>query len=120
MPPTNTRGYGLVKSVPSRVVQSKTLSPSVSSPGALVHARQLAAVRHFAQAHAAQAELAVHRVRPAAALAAGVGADSELRLAVGLVDQCFLGHVSVLLEREAEVLQQGTAFFVVGRGGDNG
>jgi hypothetical protein len=60
-----------------------------------VHARQLAAVRHFAQAHTAQTELAVHRVRPTATLAAGIGADGELRLAVGLVDQCFLGHISV-------------------------
>ncbi len=48
-----------------------------------VHARQLAAVRHLTQAHTAQTELAVHRMRPAAALAAGVGANSELRLAIG-------------------------------------
>src|SRR4029453_2893468 len=44
------------------------------SPRALGHARQLAAVCHLAQADAAQAELAVDRVRPAAALAARVGA----------------------------------------------
>jgi hypothetical protein len=34
---------------------------SVSSPGALVHARRLAAVRHHAQADAAAAELAADR-----------------------------------------------------------
>src|SRR6478609_10110158 len=42
------------------------------SPRALGHARQLARVGHLAQADAAQAELAVHRVRTPALLAAGV------------------------------------------------
>src|SRR5882762_2304567 len=42
-------------------------------PAGLVHARQLAAVRHLAQANPAQAELAEHGVRTAALLAAGVG-----------------------------------------------
>ena len=44
-----------------------------------MHARELTAVRHFADADAAQAELAVDRVRATATLAAGVGADFELR-----------------------------------------
>ena len=47
----------------------------------LLHARQLAAVRHLAQADPAQAELAEDRVRATATLAAGVTADRELRLA---------------------------------------
>src|SRR5262245_36740034 len=63
-------------------------------PAGLGHARQLAAVRHVPQADPAQAELAVDRPRPAAALAAGVGAHGELRLARLLDDQCCLRHVS--------------------------
>src|SRR4051794_7762720 len=54
------------------------------SPAGLGDAGQLAAVCHLAQADAAQAELAVDGLGPAAALAAGVAADSELRLAGGL------------------------------------
>src|SRR5690349_13616454 len=61
-------------------------------PGALGHARQLAAVRHLTEADTAQAELAVHRVRTAAALAPGVGPDAELRLALGLRDEGLLRH----------------------------
>src|SRR5690606_3394875 len=61
-------------------------------PAGLAHARQFTAVRHLAQAHPAQAELAVHRVRPAALLAPGVGPHGELRLALRLGDQCLLGH----------------------------
>src|SRR5688572_15658417 len=41
-------------------------------PGGLGNAGQLATVRHLTDAHAAQAELAVDGLRPAAALAAGV------------------------------------------------
>src|SRR3954470_19749126 len=61
-------------------------------PAALGDARQLAGVRHLAEAHAAEPELAVHRVRSPAPLAAGVAAHGELRLARGLVDKCLLGH----------------------------
>src|SRR5690606_27117211 len=50
-------------------------------PARLGHAGELAPVGHLAQADAAQAELAVDRLRPAAALAAGVAAHRELRLA---------------------------------------
>src|SRR3954454_19478514 len=49
-------------------------------PGALGHAGQLAAVCHLPQADPAQAELAVDRLGTAAALAARVAADLELRL----------------------------------------
>ncbi len=55
-------------------------------PTALCDARQLAAVRHFAEAHAAQAELAVYRVRPATTGATGVAAHLELLLAVRFID----------------------------------
>src|SRR6478609_6361669 len=67
---------------------------SSGSPRGLGHAGQLAAVRHLPQADAAQAELAVDGLGPAATLAAGVAADSELRLAGGLDLQSGLRHVS--------------------------
>src|SRR5579884_1601198 len=63
------------------------------SPTALLHAGQLARVRHLAQADPAQPELAVHRVRAAALTAAGVGPHLELRFALSLVDQCLLCHL---------------------------
>src|SRR5262249_7967255 len=61
-------------------------------PGRFADAGQLATVRHLAQAYPAQPELAEHGLGPAAALAAGVTANGELRLARGLVDQRLLGH----------------------------
>src|SRR3954454_6933659 len=66
-------------------------------PGSLRHAGQLAAVRHVPDAHAAQAELAVHRVRPATPLAARVRPHSELRLRGSLEDQRLLGHAQFSL-----------------------
>src|SRR5690242_5246315 len=62
-------------------------------PGALGHAGELAAVGHLPQADPAQAELAVDRLGPAAALAAGVAAHRELRLAGRLDLQSSLRHV---------------------------
>src|SRR5688500_453167 len=61
-------------------------------PAGLAHARELPGVGHLPQADPAQAELAEHRVRTTAPLAAGVAADRELRLAVRLLDQSLLGH----------------------------
>src|SRR5215475_8460823 len=89
-------------------------------PGGLGHAGQLAAVGHVTDADTAEAELAVDRLRPTAALAAGVGADRELRLLGRLQFQGVLRHGSVLLEREAEVLEQGPALVVCVGGGDDG
>src|SRR4051794_3341259 len=63
-------------------------------PAGLAHTRQFAAVRHLAQADPAQAELAEHRVRTTAALAAGVGTNLELGLLGSLVDKRLLGHLS--------------------------
>src|SRR3954452_14445325 len=68
-------------------------------PGTLADAGQLAGVSHLPQADPAQAELAVDRVGAAAALAAGVAADRELRLAGRLVDESLLGHLCCLLPR---------------------
>src|SRR5690606_15218362 len=65
-------------------------------PAGLRHAGQLPGEGHLPQADAAQAELAVDGVRAAAALAPRVGAHSELRLPVGLVDQSGLRHQSSL------------------------
>src|SRR5918993_546004 len=62
------------------------------SPAGLGHARQLAGVRHFSYTDPAEAERAIDGAGPAAALAAGVRADRELRLAGRLRDKCLLGH----------------------------
>src|SRR5687767_4150950 len=74
--------------------QFGNVTRTLSSPTALGHTGQLAAVGHLPEADPAQAELAVDRVGTAAALAAGVAANLELRLLVRLVDQSGLGHVS--------------------------
>src|SRR4029450_1391193 len=50
---------------------------SAGLPGSLRDPGPLAAVRHLADANPAEAELAVHRMRPAAPLAAGVRTHSE-------------------------------------------
>src|SRR3954453_10325183 len=68
-------------------------------PAGLAHAGQLAGVGHLPQADPAQAELAEDRVRATAALASGVAADRELRLAGRLVDESLLGHLCCLLPR---------------------
>src|SRR5215467_4192356 len=65
----------------------------VPLPAGLLDARQFARVRHLAQADAAQPELAVNRVRATALAATGVRPHLELRLALGLVDQCLLCHL---------------------------
>src|SRR6478752_7117130 len=65
---------------------------SSPSPAGLRHTRDLARVHHLAQADPAEPELAVHRMRPPAALAPGVRPDLELRLAPLLLDECLLGH----------------------------
>src|SRR5215207_189729 len=63
------------------------------SPAGLGDAGNLAGVHELAQAQATQAELAVHRARPATAAAAGVGPDLVLGLALLLLDQRLLGHL---------------------------
>src|ERR1700754_2205312 len=66
-------------------------------PGSLRHARELTAVGHLPDAHPAEAELAVDRVRPATTLATGVRAYSELRLRGSLQDQRLLSHAQFSL-----------------------
>src|ERR1700744_365318 len=62
-------------------------------PAALLHAGQLARMRHLAQADPAQPELAVDRARATALAATRVATHPELRFACGLVDQCLLSHL---------------------------
>src|ERR1700752_1612690 len=66
-------------------------------PGSLGHAGEFAAVGHVPDADPAQAELAVHRVRPATLLAARVRPHGELRLLGSLEDQRLLGHAQFSL-----------------------
>src|SRR6056297_3653651 len=70
------------------------------SPRALGQARDLAGMGELSQADPAEAELAVHGTRTAAAAAAGVGANLELGSSVRLVDECLLGHVSLFSLRD--------------------
>src|SRR5688500_9802452 len=76
-------------------------------PAGLAHARELPGVGHLPQADPAQAELAEHRVRTTAPLAAGVATDGELGLAVRLLDQSLLGHW-FLLPAQRVVVTTGT------------
>src|SRR5437762_14200752 len=64
------------------------------SPGSLRHTGELTTVSHVPDADPAEAELAVDGLRPAAALATGVGANRELRLRGRFEDQRLLGHLS--------------------------
>src|SRR6478736_8578036 len=63
-------------------------------PARLRDARQLALEGALPEADAAQVEAAHERARPAADDAAVISADPELRLALCLCDQRFLGHWS--------------------------
>src|SRR3712207_1813756 len=73
----------------SVMVMRRSLLPL---PAGLGDAGHLAGVHHLAQADAAQAEAAVHGARPAAAPAAGVRPNLELRGALGLLHEGLLGH----------------------------
>src|SRR6478672_6805307 len=88
------RGFAPEPQVRPAAIVGCEKSGSSRSPGGLGDARQLAPVRHLPQADAAQAELAVDGLGPAAALAARVATHRELRLAGGLDLQCGLRHVS--------------------------
>src|SRR5215467_15952299 len=89
-------------------------------PAGLRDARQLTAVRHGPKANPAQPEPPVHRARPPAARAPGVGAHFELGLPLRLGDQRLLRHSSALSERESEPAQQRAALLIGGGGGYHG
>src|SRR4051812_4724024 len=70
--------------IPLRMRVRKSATGSVidmASPARLRHAGDVAVVRELAQADPAQAELAVHGARPAAAATARVGSRRVLRSA---------------------------------------
>ena len=71
------------------------------------------------KADAAEAELAVDGVRTTADLATRIGAHLELRLSGRLVLKSGFA-ISVLLEGEAEVLQEHASFLVVLGAGHHG
>src|SRR4029078_6041603 len=62
-------------------------------PAGLLNAWEFAGMCHLAKADAAKPELAVHRVRTTAPVAARVTPHLELGLLVGLVDQSLLCHL---------------------------
>src|SRR5579859_2701840 len=76
---TSTRSFWRTFELRMRVSRSE-MGSIIFSPGGLLHARQQAAVRHLAEAHAAQAEVAVERPRPSANLAAVALPSRELGL----------------------------------------
>src|ERR1700689_3372085 len=65
---------------------------SVLLPTCLRHAGNLTGVDHHAQADSAEAELAVHRTRPTAALTARVGTRRELGGLLLLDSKSFFRH----------------------------
>src|ERR1700729_3270436 len=89
-----------------------------SLPTGLGDAGKLPAVRHHAEADAAQAEPAVHGAWPPAARAPGVAPHGELRGALRLGDQALLRHSSALPKRKSESPQQRAALIVIDCGGD--
>src|SRR4051812_25379255 len=83
--------------IPLRMRVRKSATGSVidmRSPARLRHAGDVAVVRELAQAHPAQAELAVDRPRAAAAATARVGPRLVLRSAPLAHDLRLLGHES--------------------------
>src|ERR1700687_1577281 len=64
-----------------------------SSPRRLGHAGDLPGMRHLPEADSAQPELAVDGTGASAPPAAGIGPHRELRLALLLLDECFLGQL---------------------------
>ena len=79
---------------------------------------------HLAEAHAAESEFPVDRVRTAAALAAGVTAHLELRLPARLnLEACLCHSLSLpgllLCEWESERAKQSATFIVILGCGDD-
>src|ERR1039457_2320227 len=75
---TSTRSCWRTFELRMRVSRSE-MGSIFTLPGRFFHARQKAAVRHFAETHAAQAEIAVERAGSAADLAAVAVPRRELR-----------------------------------------
>src|SRR5436190_15539818 len=73
---------------------SVIMSAPPLSPRRFRHTGDLAGMNHLAQADAAQPEAAVHRTRAAASPAACVRAHLEFRLALLLLHECLLCHIT--------------------------
>src|SRR5947209_6007677 len=105
-----------------RVSMSAIGSVSIASPARFRHAGNRALMGEVAQADAAETELAEHRARPAAPVAARVVAHPVLLRALLLDDEARLCHLVppwALAERQAEGLQKGAGVFVgLGAGRD--
>src|SRR6185437_8026267 len=94
-----------------RASMSATGSVSIALPARFRHARDHALVCQVPQADPAQAELAGHGARPAAAVAPAVGPHRVLLRALLLDPKCCLSHTCLLLpsvrrERHAEPAQE--------------
>src|SRR5579875_162329 len=89
-----TRSCSALLALRMRVSMSAIGSVSTAPPlpARLRHAGDRTLVRQLAQADPAEAELAKHRARPAAPVAAGVAAHRELLRSSLLDDQGLLGH----------------------------
>src|SRR5438132_3948189 len=102
-----------------RVSMSAIGSVNIASPARFRHAGDRALMGEVAQADAAEPELAEHRARPAAPVAARVVAHPVLLRTLLLDDEARLRHALLLppalAERQAEGLQQG-AGLVIGLG----
>src|SRR4051794_1851623 len=101
--------FAFRRRVSMSAIGSGIVTRQPSSPRGLHDARHFAGVSHVAQAHPAQAEVAIHRARTTAFLATRVTAHLELRCPALLVDECLLGHCSPLpiaAERKAEGTQE--------------
>src|SRR5437763_168460 len=118
-----------------------TSAPPPVSPRCFRHAGHLACMHHLAQTNPAQSEAAVHRTSSPAPAAARIRADLELRLALLLLHERLLCHITRSLsasrdtrlavapsssllvlsaEREAERSQQGARLGVGAGAGDGG
>src|ERR1035437_5045323 len=88
---TSTRSCWRTFEFRMRVSRSE-MGSMITLPGRFFNARQEAAVRHFAETHAAQAEVAVERAGPAANLTAVAMPRRELRGLHHLRTPCRRGH----------------------------
>src|SRR6266566_7345492 len=93
----STRRWPAWQALRTRVSMSATGSVTFIAsfrplPAGLAHAGNLPAQRQVAETDAAQSELPQRASAPAAALAAVVSADLELRLALDLLDPTLLCH----------------------------
>src|SRR5262245_39679333 len=88
----STNGRSMATALRIRVSMSAIGSVIIESPARLLHSGNQTVERQAAEAQPAQLELAVHRSRAAAQLAAPLAAATELGLAVRFFDFRLAGH----------------------------